>query len=404
MLIMKKLFFLILLLVLILGCNNISDTKRIDRIHKTAFTIDSHSDTPLRFTRSDYDLNTKHSPEETSSKVDFPRMQEGGLDAIFFAAFIKQEERTKEGNIKAKEKALIIIDSIYANVNRYPEVAEIVTTPEEAMKLEKKGKIAVFIGIENGYPIGNNINNIKEFYDRGVRYITLCHTDNNDICDSSTDEDEHGGLSDFGKKVVKEMNRLGIMIDVSHISDSSFYDVIELSEDPVIASHSCSRALCDSPRNLSDDMLKKLAEKGGVIQMCLYTGYVKKPEPNPERDSAYQALRKKYNNFEDITEKQYQQARKEWHDINKKYPVKLATVSDLVDHIDYIVDLIGIDYVGIGSDFDGGGALKDCYDVSHLKNITKELYNRGYSEEEIKKIWGGNLVRVFNEVNKPSGN
>lgn len=240
------------------------------------------------------------------------------------------------------------------------------------------------------------------FYNRGVRYITLCHTRNNDICDSSTDTTEHNGLSDFGNNVVKEMNRVGMMIDVSHISDSSFYDVIKHTKTPVIASHSCSRAMCDNPRNLTDDMLVKLKENGGVIQMCILSDYVKTPSPNPQRDSAQQAVRGKYNNFEDLTEEEKEKARSEWYSINEKFPRELATVSDMVDHIDHMVKIAGIEHVGIGTDFDGGGGLADCMDASQMGNVTFELVKRGYTEEEIRKIWGGNIMRVMRQVQEYS--
>ena len=241
---------------------------------------------------------------------------------------------------------------------------------------------------------------IGKYYELGARYITLCHTRNNDICDSSTDRGgpEHDGLSDFGVDVVKEMNRLGMIIDVSHISDEAFYDILDVSSAPVIASHSCARAMCDNPRNLDDAMLKKLAENGGVIQMCILSSYVKEPEPFPERDSARAALREKWGNFRNLNEEEMQQAREEYYALDRDYPPKLATVSDVVDHIDHIVEVAGINHVGIGTDFDGGGGVQDCYDVSQMGNITRELVRRGYSAKEIEKIWGGNFMRVFREV------
>jgi membrane dipeptidase len=264
--------------------------------------------------------------------------------------------------------------------------------------LEKEGKRAVFIGIENGYAIGNDLGNIEEFYQDGARYITLCHTKQNDICDSSTDSTEFNGLSDFGAEVVKEMNRTGMMIDVSHMSDSSFYDVLALSTVPVIASHSCARAICDHPRNLNDDMLGRLAENGGVIQMCILSDYVKKPVPYPERDSAFKAIKVKYGDFNNLTSEQEKAAWQEWDRVDSLFPPTLATISDVVNHIDHIVKVAGIDHVGIGTDFDGGGGLADCNDVSGMEGITLELVRRGYSENDIRKIWGGNLMRVMAEV------
>jgi membrane dipeptidase len=376
---------------------------KAERIHKSAFTVDSHTDAPLNFIDKRFNIAIDNSITMPYSCVDFPRMRKGGLDAVFLAVFTAQGPRTPEGNAKVKAKAEQIFDSITAAVNRNSAISGIATTPSEAYKLVKENKSVVFIGVENGYPIGKDIANVKHFYDRGARYITLCHTKNNDICTSSTDTANKTGLTNFGIEVVKEMNRLGMMIDVSHVSDQSFYDVLKLSKTPVLASHSCSRALCDNPRNLTDDMLRALAANNGVVQMCILSDYVKKPLPNPERDSARMAVRKKYNNFQDLSAEQHDQAMSEWHSVDAKFPAKLATVSDAVDHIDHMVKIAGIDHVGIGTDFDGGGGLSDCKDVSQLENITLELVKRGYSEKDIKKIWGGNLMRVMNAVAAASG-
>jgi membrane dipeptidase len=373
------------------------------RIHAAAFTVDSHTDTPLNFSNKRFNIAKDNSETVLRSCVDFPRMRKGGLDAAFFAVFISQGPRTAEGNAKAKAKAETIFDSIYAAVNRNSAISGIATSPGEAKKLVKQGKSIVFIGVENGYPVGNDLANVNHFYERGARYITLCHTKNNDICTSSTDTANTSGLSDFGKQVVQEMNRIGMMIDVSHASDQSFYDILKLSKSPVIASHSCARALCDNPRNLTDEMLLALAANNGVVQMCILSDYVKKPLPNPERDSARMAVRKKYNNFQDLTDEQWDAASIDWHSIDDKFPQQLANVSQVVDHIDHMVKIAGIDHVGIGTDFDGGGGVDGCKDVSQMGNITLELVKRGYSEKDIKKIWGGNLMRVMSEVTKGAG-
>jgi len=395
---------LLLLFISLLAINTLSAQKKqiietkAARIHQSAFTVDSHTDAPLNFLNKNYDIAKDNSKTLTRTCVDFPRMRQGGLDAAFFAVFIGQGPRTTEGNAKAKAKAETIFDSIYASVNRNSNISGIATTQAEAMKLVKQKKSVVFIGLENGYPVGNDISNVKHFYKRGARYITLCHTKNNDICTSSTDTANTIGLSNFGIEVVQEMNRLGMMIDVSHLSDQSFYDVLKMSKAPVIASHSCARALCDNPRNLSDEMLQALAKNNGVVQMCILSDYVKKPIPSPERDSVRQVVRKKYNNFQDLTDEQWEVASAEWHAIDDRFPHQLATVSDVVDHIDHMVKIAGIDHVGIGTDFDGGGGVDGCKDVSQMGNITLELVKRGYSEKEIKKIWGGNLMRVMNKV------
>lgn len=375
------------------------------QIHTRALTIDSHCDTPLTILHQKLNLGVRNDPHETNSKIDFIRMQEGGLDASFFAVFLGQGKRTDEANTKAKEKALTIFNAIHESVKNNPNLAELALNADDAKRIEKTGKRAIYMGIENGYAIGTDIKNIKEYYDLGARYITLCHSSNNDICDSSTDRKgpEHNGLSPFGKEVVHEMNKLGVMVDVSHISDKAFYDVVETTKTPVIASHSSARAICDHPRNMTDDMLKALAKNGGVIQLCILSNYVKTPDPNPQRDEALEALRKKYNYFTDLTDEQNKQANQEWYQLQKDYPPQLATVSDAVDHIDHIVKLIGIEHVGIGTDFDGGGGLSDCYDASELGNITYELVKRGYSEEDIRKIWGENFLRVFRQVEEYAG-
>jgi len=244
---------------------------------------------------------------------------------------------------------------------------------------------------------------IEHFFNSGIRYLTLCHTKDNDICDSSTDDSEDEGLTSFGMEVIKELNRLGIIVDVSHISDSSFYDVIKLSKTPVIASHSNVRSLCNHPRNMTDDMIKLLAQNGGVIHINFVDEYVKTPEPHRERDSVIALIKNKYND-NSTTDAEKEILYKQWDEINTLYPSKLATLNDVIDHIDYVVKLVGIDHVGIGSDFDGGGRVDGIIDVSEMGNITKALFKRGYSIKDIHKIWSGNFLRVFNEVEQYSKN
>ena len=394
----------------LIGCSASRESEtlfeRADEIHSKILSIDTHVDTPLRFTNSDFDLSIRHNSREDGSKLDFPRMKEGGLDAAFFAAFIGQGPRTSEGNSKAKESIMRTIDSIKSKLNQNSSIAELALTAGDAFRIKKNNKRAIYIGMENGYPVGNDLSLIQTYFDLGVRYITLCHTKNNDICDSSLDPDsaEHKGLSEFGKRVIEEMNRVGIIIDISHVSDEAFYDVIELTNTPVIASHSSVRSLCDNPRNLSDEMLKKLAKNGGVIQICIFTDYIKTPEPNSIRDSVFKAFWGRYNNYDILSKEERDKARVERIELDKKFPRKLATVSDVVDHIDHAVKIAGIDHVGIGTDFDGGGGVDGCFDVSEMKNITIELLRRGYSEKEIEKIWSGNFMRVFREVEKFASN
>ncbi|NWJ51838.1 MAG: membrane dipeptidase [Bacteroidetes bacterium] len=372
--------------------------EKAARIHKHALTVDSHCDTPLRLDRNGFDAGERHDVLTTGSCVDYPRMKEGGLDGSFFAVFIGQGKCTEDAYTKVHEQALNIFKAIHQSVNHNSIVAGIAVNRKQFEQLAAQGKRAIFMGVENGYPIGSDITRVKEFYDLGARYITLCHTKNNQICDSSTDTLRAGGVTDFGRDVIKEMNRLGMMIDISHISDRSVLDVLKYSKAPVIASHSCAKAICNNPRNLNDDLLVSLKANGGVIQMCILSDYVKKPLPNTVRDSVFKAIRAKYNNFEGLTDEQTNAGHKEWDEATLHYPRQLATVKDVVDHIDHIVKVIGIDYVGIGTDFDGGGGVADCRDVSQMGNITLELVKRGYSEKDIQKIWSGNLMRVLDKV------
>ena len=395
----KKLTFLLFAVVAFAGCSTSEEqlVRKADKIHKNFLTVDTHCDTPLDIVRSGFDLGEKHD----RGCVDFPRMTEGGLDAEFFAAYIGQGPRDDSSANNAHLEVQRIIKAIHDNVNKNSSVAEIALSPDDAYRLKKAGKLSAFIGIENGYPAGKDIPRIRQYYDLGARYITLCHSANNDICDSSTDPKgpEHGGLSAFGEEVVREMNRLGMIVDISHASDETFYDVVNISKAPIIASHSSSRALCSSPRNLSDDMLLALKKNGGVIQICILSSYIKTPEPNPELEARLTELKSKYGDFSKLSDEQRNQFRNERWEIMDKYR-KLATVADVVDHIDHVVQVIGVDHVGIGTDFDGGGGVDGCRSVAEMKNITIELLRRGYSKSDIGKIWGGNIMRVFREVEK----
>lgn len=395
---MRTIYFMIALCLLSVSCKPGEEqiSRRADRIHDAILSVDTHCDTPMRFFRGGFDPGVRND----KGCVDFPRMKEGRLDAEFFAIFIGQGPRTPEAFEKEHANTLATFDSIKASVERHNELAGIALSPDDALKLKTEGKVAIFIGIENGYPMGTDISRIRQYHDLGARYITLCHSSNNDICDSSTDKagPEHNGLSAFGEEVVREMNRVGMMVDVSHISDESFYDVLAVTKAPVIASHSSCRALCESPRNLNDDMLQALKKNGGVIQICILSDYLRQREPNPEYDEKVKELRDRWKaEGSDLSPEQQEQRWAEFDALRRKY-VKLATVEDAVNHIQHVVDVIGVDYVGIGSDFDGGGGIEGCTDVSMMKNITKELIRRGYSREDIAKIWGGNIMRVMREV------
>ncbi|MEK9612842.1 MAG: dipeptidase [Flavobacteriaceae bacterium] len=374
--------------------------QRALKIHKKVLTLDTHADTPLRMIEPGFDMSKRHDPNETGSKVDYPRMKEGDLDAIFFAAFVAQDIRNDDGNSRAKALCMQMIDSILVSIDRNSDIVGLALNPLDAYSLEKEEKRAIYIGIENGYPIGNDLSNIEAYYNKGVRYITLVHSSNNDLADSATDPNgaEHNGISDFGSKVVSEMNRLGIMVDVSHGSDSVFYDAIKLSKAPIIASHSNARTVTNHKRNMTDEMLKLISKNGGVIQLTMLADYLREAPPNIKRDSAIASLRSNMKPIDKMTDEEKADLRIKYQELNSKYPNPPATVKNVVDHIDHIIKIAGINHVGIGCDFDGGGGIEGVFDASEVMNITIELVKRGYTEEQIAKIWGGNLIRVFKDV------
>lgn len=383
------------------SCSQEPDVNKIaDRIHSKVLKIDTHADTPLQMARPGFDIREEHNAWESGSQVDIPRMERGELNGLFMVAYLGQGPRDSAAHVEADKKMTEYFELIHKTVEENADKLALATDPKDLKKIADKGQMAIYIGMENGYPLGTDITKVRKFYDLGARYITLSHGGNNEICDSSTDPNgpEHGGLSEFGKEVVKEMNRLGMMIDVSHISDDAFFDVLEISTAPIVATHSSARALCDHPRNLTDDMIIKLAKNGGVVQVNALSAYVKTPVPNPDREAEAAALRESFGPMQELTDERRDEYRAEMMKIREKYKADLATVSDYVDHIDHIVNLVGIEHVGIGMDLDGGGGLADCYDISEIKNITIELVKRGYTEEDIEKIWSGNFMRVFEEI------
>lgn len=375
--------------------------KKVHRIHEKCLTVDTHCDTPMLMIKPGFNVREEH--QAPNSRVDLPRMKKGGLDAMFFAVFTSQKPRTEENYDKTYKLAHQMLDSIHAMLKQNNDLATLALNADDLARIEKTGKRAIYIGMENGFPLAKDLSRVEEFYKLGVRYITLCHSYHNDICDSSSDGKpaEHNGVSEFGKQVIAEMNRLGMMIDVSHASDKSFFDAVELSKAPVIASHSSVRAVARHNRNMTDEMIRKLAEKGGVIQICLLDEYIKEPDTTTVKYQRMKILHQKYRDGADkMSETEKEALHKEWDTVQALNPEELPTVKNLCDHIDHVKNLVGVDYVGIGSDFDGGGGLRDCADVSQFPNITSELLRRGYTENEIKKIWGGNLLRVFREVEK----
>ena len=371
-------------------------------IHDRVLTIDTHDDIPFNFATEEVDPGIRG-----DRQVDLVKMAEGGLDAGFFIVYVGQTERTPENYAKAKEDAMTKFDAIHRMTKKmHPDKIELAYTADDVVRIHASGKLVACIGIENGYVIGKDLSLLEKYHSLGARYITLAHGGHNDIADSSTpreslgdDGPEHDGISDFGEQVVAEMNRLGIMVDVSHISKAAMLDAVRLSKAPVIASHSSTKAIADVARNMDDEQLLALKENGGVMQTVALGAFVKKtPEAKTE---AITALRDEmgiegFGGLRDLSPEKRTEYDAERAKIEEQWPG--ANVQQFVNHIDHAVKLIGIEHVGISSDFDGGGGITGWDNASETLNVTLELVRRGYSEEDIKKLWGENLLRVWRQV------
>lgn len=373
-------------------------------IHDRVMTIDTHDDIPLNFATEEVDPGKRG-----ERQVDLVKMQEGGLDVGFFIVYVGQTERTPENYEKAREEAMTKFNAIHRMAEEmYPDRIGFAYTADDVVRIHESGKLVACIGIENGYVIGKDLSLLKKYHELGARYITLAHGGHNDIADSATPREalgdsaaEHNGISAFGQQVVEEMNRLGILVDVSHISKQAMMDAVKYSKAPVIASHSSTRALCDHPRNMDDEQLMALKANGGVMQTVAFNAYVK--QAPAEKDSAMAELRRRmgltsFEAFRSLTPEQRAEWDSERAKIDAQWP--RANVQDFVNHIDHAVKLIGIDHVGISSDFDGGGGIDGWNDASETFNVTLELVRRGYTEEDIGKLWGGNLLRVWREAER----
>ncbi len=380
------------LLPLTLGAGDVS--PRAARLHREAIVVDLHIDTPQRLLDENLDL----APRDAHGHIDLPRMKEGGLDAGFMSIYINM--RTYTGDAATK-RALQLIDSVAEQVRRHPDQLVLATTAADVRRAHKDGKVALLMGMEGGTPIANDLRLLRDFHRLGVRYLTLTHSLNNDWVDSSTDKAAHNGLTDFGKDVVREMNRLGMMVDISHVSDKSFYDALAVSQAPMIASHSSCRAINSHARNMTDDMIKALAAKGGVVHINYHIGFL-----DEDFRVAVAKINDEYRAKDSALEKQYAGDAKgllaAQENLQKEYRARLPRVSweKVVEHIDHAVKLVGADHVGLGSDFDGAWMPEGMDDASYLPRITQALLDRGYSETDIKKILGGNTLRVMEEVER----
>ncbi len=382
---------------------NTNGDEIADRAHKLHFSsivLDTHDDTTQRFLFSKtFDLG-KRNPD---GHVDIPRMREGGMNAIFFSIWV--DGRTL--GPPAVQKALDQIDAVHENVKKYSNDLVFCRTAAEVREAHRNGKIAALIGVEGGHMIGNDIRMVRVFGDLGVRYMTLSHFYNDEWADSSTDKPAHNGLTDYGKEIVREMNRQGIMVDISHVSDKTFYDALEVSKAPLIASHSSCRALCNHPRDMSDEMIKALAAKGGVIQINYERSFIDQGYKDAFDKYAVGVVAPKYE--EEIRKKcgdDLECGNRETQKIMSALMAegKLPHVSweRIIDHIDHVAKLAGADHVGLGSDFDGAEMPDGLEDCSKVPKITEALLRKGYSEDDLRKILGGNTLRVMEQVERVS--
>ena len=364
--------------------------KRALELHRKAIVVDSHNDITTPMTNDDYDLSgTPPTPYRTSIE----RMKQGGLSAEFFSLYIKPWYVEHGG---ATRRTLEMIDSVYRAVERHPNDLIIATSVADIRRAKKQQKVAALMGIEGGHAIEDSLPALREFYRLGVRYMTLTWNNTNNWADAGRGEKKHNGLSEFGKEVVREMNRLGMLVDVSHVSDKTMSDALDISKAPIFASHSSARALSNVPRNIPDDLLKRIAKNGGVVQVNFYSVFVDTNTVSPqgaERDARLKAQQDAINEkYKDDPERRSEESDK----LEAQNPLPPLPLSKLIDHIDYIVKVAGIDHVGLGPDFDGANDFpQGARDVSMFPNITYELLKRGYSEQAIRKILGENLLRVM---------
>ncbi len=381
--------------VFLMAADTVSEKAK--KLHFSSIVIDTHDDTTQRFLDGKFDIGERH----TDGNIDVPRMREGGLNAIFFSIWTP----SKTVGPTAVKQALDQIDAVREQVRKHPKDLALATTAAEIREAHKQNKIAALIGLEGGHMIDNDLGALRSFAALGVRYMTLTHMGNTEWADSSTDRAEHNGLTDFGKDVVREMNRLGVIVDISHVSDKTFYDVLATSKAPVFASHSSCRAICDAARNMTDDMLRDLAKNGGVVQINYHVGFLSQEfrdfeKKNPEAEKEInEEVKKRCGENEACTLVTGDQVVRDMMQAGKLPKVDYTAI---IAHIDHAVKIAGVDHVGLGSDFDGAVMPIGMQDVTHLPQITDALLQKGYSESDIRKILGENTLRVMSEVERVS--
>jgi membrane dipeptidase len=373
--------------------------KQALEIQKRAIVIDTHNDVTTPMTNDDYDLS---GDPPVPYRTSIARMRQGGMTAEFFSLYVKPWYVTHGG---AARRTLDMIDSVYRAVERHPNDLMFATSVADIRRAKKQKKIAALMGIEGGHAIENSLATLREFHRLGVRYMTLTWNNTNDWADAGRGEKKHNGLTDFGKEVVREMNRLGMLVDVSHVSDKTMSDALDVSTAPIIASHSSARALSNVPRNIPDDLLRRIAKNGGVIQVNFYSVFVDAATVSPQSAERDQRLKAQQDALNEKYKDDPERLAEEGDKLEAANPLPPLPISKLIDHIDYIVKVAGIDHVGIGADFDGANDMPEgAQDVSMLPNITYELLKRGYSEADIRKILGENLLRVLGAAERVARN
>ena len=376
------------------------------QFHESILVLDSHLDTPAKLIDPNFDIMTRHDPNLDGSQVDFPRMQEGGLDGGFWVIFSRQGPVNKEAFQTIRDTALLRALAIHKMTAAHPDIFEIATTAADGARIHKEGKRVVYISIENAYPLGEDLSLLKTFYDMGVRMVGPVHFANNQFGDSSTDPkgQQWQGLSPLGEELVKEANRLGMILDGSHAHDQLVRQMMALSKTPIVLSHSGANSIYDHPRNVPDDILLTLAETGGVIQMNAFGAYLADLPDNPERSKAFSELLAKRDAINEMTDSKAAELQAERRAIEQKYPRTLASFDSYFEHFLYVLELIGPEHVGVSGDFDGGGGVADFNDITAFPYLTERLLEAGYSKADLEKIWGGNLIRLLKQAEAYAAN
>lgn len=367
-------------------------------VHQRLLVLDTHFDTAVHLAVPGWSVLERRSWERDFTQVDYPRLVEGGVDGGFWTLFVNQGPRTPEGHARARDTALLIALRIREMVARHPAQFALATRADDAARIAAEGRQVVYLSMENGYPLGRDLSLIQTFRQLGVRMMGVVHTSNNELADSATDVKgpEWQGLSPLGREMVAECNRLGIVVDASHASDAALAQMLELSTTPIVLSHSGCKAVTDHPRNVPDELLRTLAAKGGVIQMNAFSAYVTSLPIIPERNRALQALYASFGGWREIDSDAkriaFLEARRE---IDRRYPAPVATFDEFMAHVLHALRVAGVDHVGFSGDFDGGGGVADLMDVTGAPRITARLLAEGYTEADLAKFWGGNVLRVL---------